>query len=99
MTDRQTDNMRLDIWLVVLATRLTVLAQQTQDYQYWWLGLQSPFGGRNYNLEEVLGYWDTLTRVISYYNNCLEMHNAFLLLTTYLPGVYILAYNIQLFKI
>jgi len=54
VTDRQTDKMRLDIWwLVVLATRLTVLAQQTQDYQYWWLGLQSPFGGRNYNLEEI----------------------------------------------
>ena len=46
--------MRLVIsWLMMLATRLTVLAQQTQDYQYWWLGLQSPFGGRNYNLEEV----------------------------------------------
>ena len=46
--------MRLEIsWLMMLATGLTVLAQQTQDYQYWWLGLQSPFGGRNYNLEEV----------------------------------------------
>ena len=48
--------MRLEIsWLLMLCTRLTVLTQQTQDYQYWWLGLQSPFGGRNYNLEEVGG--------------------------------------------
>jgi len=46
--------MRLEIsWLLMLCTRLTVLTQQTQDYQYWWLGLQSPFGGRNYNLEEI----------------------------------------------
>lgn len=46
--------MRLEIsWLLMLGSRLTVLAQQTQDYQFWWLGLESPFGGRNYNLEEI----------------------------------------------
>jgi len=46
--------MRLELsWLMMLRTTLTVLAQQTGDYQYWWLGLQSPFGGRNYNLEEI----------------------------------------------
>ena len=39
----------------MLHSSLTVLAQQTQDYQYWWLGLESPFGGRNYNLEQVGG--------------------------------------------
>ena len=73
MTDRQTDKMRLDIWwLVVLATRLTVLAQQTQDYQYWWLGLQSPFGGRNYNLEEV-GSWSLVYTPKTSYFNGLEM--------------------------
>ena len=40
-------------WLIILRAALTVLAQQTRDYQYWWLGLESPFGGRNYNLEQV----------------------------------------------
>ena len=29
---------------------LTLIFYQT----YWWLGLPSPFGGRNYNLEEVI---------------------------------------------
>lgn len=37
----------------MLRTALTLLAQQTPEYHYWWLGLASPFGGRNYNLEEV----------------------------------------------
>jgi len=40
-------------WLIILRAALTVLAQQTRDYQYWWLGLESPFGGRNYNLEQI----------------------------------------------
>ena len=41
--------------LLLLQAELSVLAQQTRDYQYWWLGLASPFGGRNYNLEQVAG--------------------------------------------
>ena len=49
--------MRLELcWLIILRATPTVLTQQTRDYQYWWLGLESPFGGRNYNLEEV-GLW------------------------------------------
>ena len=67
--------------------RLSVLVAGT-PVSLWWQKLQSR-GGTG-----ILGYSDQ-----GYYNNCLEMHNAFLLLTTYLPGVYILAYNIQLFKI
>ena len=31
---------------------------------YWWLGLPSPFGGRNYNLEEVCKMFDRFGVVI-----------------------------------
>ena len=50
--------MRLVTWIIVLRT--TLLAQQTPEYRYWWLGLAAPFGGRNCNLEEVSlrgGWW------------------------------------------
>ena len=30
---------------------------------YWWLGLPSPFGGRNYNLEEVCKMFDRFSVV------------------------------------
>ena len=53
--------MRLELcWLMILRATPTVLTQQTRDYQYWWLGLESPFGGRNYNLEEV-GLWSLVS--------------------------------------
>ena len=51
--------MRLVSWIIMLRTTLT-LAQQTSEYRYWWLGLPSPFGGRNYNLEQVRLVWSRL---------------------------------------
>jgi len=36
---------------LLLTTSIMVTAQQNQIY--WWLGLTSPFGGKNYNLEQI----------------------------------------------
>jgi len=41
------------LWLVVSLAACT-RSQQTSSEKYWWLGLkQSPFGGRNYNSDEI----------------------------------------------
>jgi len=39
-------------WLVVSLATCT-LSQQTSSRKYWWLGEKSPFGGKNYNNEEI----------------------------------------------
>lgn len=54
--------MRPEVPVLLLATSLTCTAplpQQTRGMvppaprRYWWLGLPNPFGGRNYNFDEV----------------------------------------------
>jgi len=41
------------LWLVVTLAMCTK-SQQTSGQKYWWLGLKkSPFGGRNYNSDEI----------------------------------------------
>ena len=39
----------------------SIMTMIFQDY--WWLGLPSPFGGRNYNLEEVCKMFDRFSVV------------------------------------
>jgi len=44
--------------VIVIMTLSSVISMETdrnnqQKQTYWWLGLPSPFGGRNYNLEEI----------------------------------------------
>ena len=52
-------NVRVSLVIVIIGMTSTVAQQQQQQQQqseelaYWWLGLPSPFGGKNYNLEEV----------------------------------------------
>merc|ERR1719412_2607732 len=53
--------MRPEVPVLLLATSLTCTAplpQQTRGMvppprRYWWLGLPNPFGGRNYNFDEI----------------------------------------------
>jgi len=39
--------------VVAVAMAITHAHAQQKSQDYWWLGLPSPFGGRNYNLEEI----------------------------------------------
>ena len=46
--------MRTVVLLVASILAACTRSQQTTSDRYWWLGLKkSPFGGRNYNLDEV----------------------------------------------
>lgn len=45
---------KIKLSLAVLVTfAIASVTSQEQEPVYWWLGLPSPFGGKNYNLEEI----------------------------------------------